>query len=63
MLNFLREIDKKYKNKKILIVSHGDPLWLFWGALKGLTNQEFLDEMFVKKNYIKAGELRKLSLR
>jgi broad specificity phosphatase PhoE len=29
MLNFLKEIDKKYKNKKILIVSHGDSLWLF----------------------------------
>ncbi len=28
MIFFIRETDKKYKNKKILIISHGDPLWL-----------------------------------
>ena len=61
MLDFLRDIDKKYKNKKILIVSHGDPLWLLEGAVKGLTNRELLKELFKNKNYIKVGELRKLS--
>lgn len=61
VVDFLKEIDKKYKNKTILIVSHGDPLWLLEGAVKGLTRQELLDEIFVEKNYIKVGELRKLS--
>lgn len=28
MLDFIKETDKKYQGKKILIVSHGDPLWL-----------------------------------
>jgi isoleucyl-tRNA synthetase len=28
MVAFVKELDKKYQNKKILIVSHGDPLWL-----------------------------------
>ncbi len=28
MVNFIEEIDKKYKNKRILVVSHGDPLLL-----------------------------------
>jgi len=59
-LNFLKETDKKYKNKKILIISHGDPLWLLEGLIKGLTNQEMLEEKFVKRNYIKTAELREL---
>ncbi|MBX4186993.1 MAG: class I tRNA ligase family protein [Candidatus Doudnabacteria bacterium] len=28
MLDFVREINQKYQDKKILVVSHGDPLWL-----------------------------------
>lgn len=60
MVNAIKGIDKKYAGKNILIVSHGDPLWLLEGAVKGLNNQELLDEIFIKKNYIKTGELRKL---
>lgn len=59
VLSFLKEIEKKYKNKKILIVSHGDPLWLLEGAIKNLSNQELLNEI-LKGRYIKTGELRKL---
>jgi len=58
--NFINDISKKHRNKNILIVSHGDPLWLFEGILRGLSNQEFLDEIFYKKNYIKIGELREI---
>ena len=32
--SFLKEIEKKYKNKRILIVSHGDTLWMLEGILK-----------------------------
>ncbi|MCH8741781.1 histidine phosphatase family protein [Patescibacteria group bacterium] len=60
MLSFLRQVDKKYKNKRILIISHGDSLWLLEGAVKGLINKDILDENFVKGNYINVGELRKL---
>jgi isoleucyl-tRNA synthetase len=28
MVSFIKETDKKYQNKKILVISHGDPLWL-----------------------------------
>jgi isoleucyl-tRNA synthetase len=28
MVGFIKDIDKQYKDKKILVVSHGDPLWL-----------------------------------
>jgi broad specificity phosphatase PhoE len=58
MLNFLKKIDKKYKNKRILIVSHGDPLWLLEGAIKGWNLEKFLKTS--KPNYIQPGELRKL---
>jgi len=38
-----RQIDKKHKGKTILIVTHGDPLWLMLGWFKGLTEKELLD--------------------
>ena len=57
--DFLREIERKYKNKKILIVSHGDSLWLLEGIIEGFSNKELLKEIS-KGNYIKVGELRKL---
>jgi len=60
MGDFLREIEKKYWNKNILIVSHGDPLWLLEGVARRLTNQQLLDKIFLKGEYIKKGELRKL---
>lgn len=60
LLHFLKDTDRKYKNKKILIISHGDSLWILEGVVKGLTNQDILEENFGKKNYIKVGELRKL---
>ncbi|MEK9134746.1 MAG: hypothetical protein AAB451_00345 [Patescibacteria group bacterium] len=40
---------KKSKNKNILIIGHGDPLWLLEGAVRRLSP------------YIKVGELRKLN--
>jgi len=58
MLNFLNDIEKKYRGKRILIVSHGDPLWLLEGAVKNWSKKKMI---FVRKNnYINKGELRKL---
>ncbi|HXK32067.1 MAG TPA: histidine phosphatase family protein [Candidatus Paceibacterota bacterium] len=61
MRDFLKNIDKKYKKKKILIVSHGDPLWILEGIIKGMNNQELLKEIFTKKTQIKVSELRKVN--
>jgi len=60
MINFLKEIDKKYQGKKILIVSHGDPLWLLEGAVKKWSIKKLLG---MKKSHqtLKNGELRKLN--
>jgi len=59
LLDFLKEIDKKNKNKRILIVSHGDPLWLFQGLVKGWSKKRLIKEVSTD-SYIKTGELRKI---
>lgn len=59
MINFIKEIDKKYKNKNILIISHGDPLWLLEGAVKELTNKELLENKY-KNLFLDVGEFKKL---
>lgn len=59
LLKFLKETERKHKKKTILIISHGDPLWLLEGILKGFSNKRLLNDIS-KGNYIKVGELRKL---
>jgi len=44
--NFIKDIEKKHRNKTILIVSHGDPLWLLCGILKGLNEKEILERKY-----------------
>lgn len=58
MLNILREIERKYKRRKILIVSHGDPLWLLEGAVENLSLAKLLKKR--KNNPVELGELREL---
>jgi len=62
VIDFIKDIDEKYEGKKILIVSHGDPLWLLEGAMKGLEDKEFLEQKF-KKKCIKIGEIRKIDFK
>lgn len=59
MIEFIKDIDKRYKNKKILIVSHGDPLWLLIGAVRGLNEDELLKARN-KNLYLKVGQLLEL---
>jgi broad specificity phosphatase PhoE len=58
MINTLKKIDKKHKDKKILIVSHGNPLWLLEGFVKNWNRIKLLKEI---KNRILPGEYRKLN--
>lgn len=59
IVTFIKEIDKKFKNKNILIVSHGDPLWLLEGAVKNWSIDKLIK--IKEANFIKTGEIRELS--
>ncbi|MFH1451044.1 MAG: histidine phosphatase family protein [bacterium] len=57
--SFISDLEEKHQGKTILIVSHGDPLWLFAGIVNNLNNNDLL-KVILNKDYIKKGELRKL---
>lgn len=57
MFAFLRELNAKYIGKRIVVVSHGDPLWVLEAKLKGLSDEEAL-----KLDYIQSGDYRPLIL-
>ena len=58
MIDFLKEIDNKYRGKNILIVSHGDPLWLLEGWIRQWSQDQLLEQKLIRRT-IKVGELRK----
>ncbi len=45
VFDFVNEMESKYFGKNILIVSHGDPLWLFAEISLGATGKEILAEI------------------
>ncbi|MFH1841205.1 MAG: histidine phosphatase family protein [Candidatus Nealsonbacteria bacterium] len=57
--NFLKEVDKKYKGKNILIISHGRPLTLLEKAVYGYDLKQLVKIIKGKKE-IKTGEVRKI---
>ena len=58
--SLVEEIEKRYKDKNILIISHGGPLWLLEGMLNGWSKEKILKKR-IRKGVISAGELRKLN--
>jgi len=58
---FLKEIDKKYHKKTILIISHQIPLDMLRGAVKGFEVEEFLKN--IKPNAIKPGEVKEIKFK
>jgi len=61
ILNFIKEIDKKYEGKNILIVSHQRTLAMLEGAVLGFSTDEFLEKIEPMK--IKTGEFRKIEIK
>ena len=57
MMNFILELEKKHKNKNILIIGHGYPLWILEGASRGLDDKDIVKTF---KNYIEVGEAREI---
>ncbi|MBI1960947.1 MAG: class I tRNA ligase family protein [Candidatus Liptonbacteria bacterium] len=57
MFAALRDINAKYADTRILIISHGDPLWMLEAAVAGHSNEEAL-----RSSYVHLGDIRKLNL-
>ncbi|MDD5569453.1 MAG: histidine phosphatase family protein [Candidatus Pacebacteria bacterium] len=57
MVKVLVELENKYAGKNILIVSHGDPLWLLESYIKGLGKEEALRD---REKIINTGEVREI---
>jgi len=55
----INDIENSFEDKNILIVSHGDPLWLLEGYLKGKSNEDLLNELENNQD-IKTGEIREI---
>jgi broad specificity phosphatase PhoE len=59
IFDFLKEIDKMYKSKNILIISHSHPLILLEKVVYGYDLKKFV-KIIVNRKKIKTGEVRKL---
>ena len=57
VLQFLNEINEKYSGKNIVIISHGDPLWMMEAAVAGLDAGETL-----KLPYFKTGSIKEIHM-
>jgi len=56
----ISEIESRYQNKTILIVSHEYSLWMLWTALEGKTNEESTEEHVKRKwEFLKTAEFEK----
>jgi len=60
VMSFLKDTDKKYEGKNILIVSHEGPLFLLQGKLEGLSIKETIEKYPFGKR-IHKGEIRELN--
>ena len=60
VIDLLKEIEEKYSQKNILIVSHGDPLWLLEDWINGLNQEQSLER---RKNGspMKMGDLKEIN--
>jgi isoleucyl-tRNA synthetase len=58
--NFISEIENKYQNKKILIISHEYPLWMMMQVLLGWDERKaILEKEKREPDFIKTGEIIK----
>jgi len=58
MGNFIYDLEDKHQNETILIVSHGDPLWMLLAAIEGVSREEAL--AIGDTRYFSTGEVREL---
>jgi len=62
-VKLLNEIEEEFENKNILIISHGDVLWLLEGHMKDIDNETLLKRRKEpgKEMFLKTGEVRKIN--
>ena len=61
--SLIKDIEKQYQNKNILIVGHGDPLWLLE---KGIAQKDNIDKLLEERfsiPIINPGELRTITFK
>ena len=58
MVGFFKDIEAKYSGKNIVIVSHGDPLWLLLTGYRGLSDEAAV----ASKDYNGLGESREFGV-
>lgn len=61
MKDFIDTLEEKYQDKRILIVTHGDPLWMLESMMLGRTQDEMATVKMDGEGYPPTGGLRKLS--
>ncbi len=55
--DFIYDLDSKYQNKNILIVTHEYPTWAFLGVRDGLDNKQMADLKELGKDFVPTGNL------
>ncbi|MEX2052920.1 MAG: class I tRNA ligase family protein [Candidatus Paceibacterota bacterium] len=61
MFSVINELNQKHHGKKILLVSHGDPLWILEATLKNLNDDEMVDQrdpLYTGKGQIKEIDIK-----
>jgi len=53
MKEFIDDMEEKYSHKNILVVSHGDPIWMLESTFRGAEGKDIL-----KIPYLKTGEFK-----
>lgn len=59
MHSFLKDTDKKYKGKNILVISHQLPIIMLLGRVENLSNKKIFDK-YIKGDRIKNGEIKEI---
>jgi isoleucyl-tRNA synthetase len=59
MIKVILDLEESYENKKFLIISHQDPLWILFAEMNGLS----LNQLLLKSDWkLSLGELKKVDL-
>ncbi|MFA6354570.1 MAG: class I tRNA ligase family protein [Candidatus Paceibacterota bacterium] len=62
--DFIKDTEKKYKGKRILIVSHEYPIWMFAQIMRGWTEKEAIQEIGKKEGiFINVADFLKTDLK